>query len=222
MAEGLREARDVWADEVEATMLAARALVAISARSVTAVEDVVTPPQLRVLVMIASRGPLNLGAVARGLGVHPSNATRACDRLVSAGLVDRRDDPADRRNLQLQLTEDGRRLVDERDGPAPARDRRGARAHARAAAHRAGPRARHLRRGGRRDRERAPVGRRVDDGGAAGLGTGPGARILATVQVTVRGRPGSALRDGLSARRARGTADGVSRPGSGGRRRRGR
>ena len=113
MAEGLREARDVWADEVEATMLAARALVAISARSVTAVEDVVTPPQLRVLVMIASRGPLNLGAVARGLGVHPSNATRACDRLVSAGLLDRRDDPADRRNLQLQLTEEGRGLVDE-------------------------------------------------------------------------------------------------------------
>jgi DNA-binding MarR family transcriptional regulator len=113
VAEGLREARDVWADEVEATMLAARALVAISARSVTAVEDVVTPPQLRVLVMIASRGPLNLGAVARGLGVHPSNATRACDRLVSAGLLDRRDDPADRRNLQLQLTEEGRGIVDE-------------------------------------------------------------------------------------------------------------
>ena len=112
VTEDLREARDVWTDEVEATMLAARALVAISAESVAAVEDVVTPPQLRVLVMIASCGPLNLGAVARGLGVHPSNATRACDRLVSAGLLDRRDDPADRRNLQLQLTEDGHRLVE--------------------------------------------------------------------------------------------------------------
>lgn len=109
----LQEAPEVWADEVEATMLAARALVAISSRSVAAVEDVVTPPQLRVLVMIASRGPLNLGAVARGLGVHPSNATRACDRLVLAGLLDRRDDPADRRNLQLQLTDEGRRLVDD-------------------------------------------------------------------------------------------------------------
>jgi DNA-binding MarR family transcriptional regulator len=112
VAEDVREARRVWADEVEATMLAARALVAISAQSVAAVEDLVTPPQLRVLVMIASRGALNLGAVARGLGVHPSNATRACDRLVAAGLLDRRDDPADRRNLQLQLTENGRHLVD--------------------------------------------------------------------------------------------------------------
>jgi DNA-binding MarR family transcriptional regulator len=109
----LRAPRDGWSEDVEATMLAARALVAISARSLAEVDDAVTPPQLRVLVMIASRGPLNLGAVARGLGVHPSNATRACDRLVLAGLLDRRDDPADRRNLQLRLTDKGRALVDD-------------------------------------------------------------------------------------------------------------
>ena len=96
MAEQLRGTRDGWTDEVEATMLASRALVAISAQSVA-----------------ADRGALNLGAVARGLGVHPSNATRACDRLVSAGLLDRRDDPVDRRNLQLQLTERGDALVHE-------------------------------------------------------------------------------------------------------------
>src|SRR5689334_3629640 len=112
VAEDLRAPRDGWSDDVEATMLAARALVGISAQSLAEVDDAVTPPQLRVLVMIASTGPLNLGAVARGLGVHPSNATRACDRLVAAGLLDRSDDPADRRNLQLQLTEDGRRLVE--------------------------------------------------------------------------------------------------------------
>jgi DNA-binding MarR family transcriptional regulator len=112
VAKDVRDSRGGPADDVEATMLAARALVAISAESLASVDDVVTPPQLRVLVMIASRGPLNLGAVARGLGVHPSNATRTCDRLVAAGLLDRRDDPADRRNLQLQLTEEGRRLVD--------------------------------------------------------------------------------------------------------------
>jgi DNA-binding MarR family transcriptional regulator len=113
VAEDLRAPRDGWSDDVEATMLAARALIAISAQSLADVDDVVTPPQLRVLVMIASRGPSNLGAVARSLGVHPSNATRACDRLVTAGLLDRRDDPADRRTLQLQLTEQGQALVDE-------------------------------------------------------------------------------------------------------------
>jgi DNA-binding MarR family transcriptional regulator len=109
--QGLRGRRNGWSEDVEATMLAARALVAISAQSLAEVDDSVTPPQLRVLVMIASRGPLNLGTVARGLGVHPSNATRACDRLVAAGLLDRRDDPAERRNLLLQLTESGGALV---------------------------------------------------------------------------------------------------------------
>ena len=104
--------RGEWADDVRAAMLATRALVAISARSVAAVEEVVTLPQFRVLVMVASRTGLNLGAVARGLGVHPSNATRVCDRLVEAGLLDRQDDPADRRNLQLRLTDRGRALVD--------------------------------------------------------------------------------------------------------------
>ncbi|HXV92063.1 MAG TPA: MarR family transcriptional regulator [Pseudonocardia sp.] len=100
------------ADEVEAVMAAARLLVAMSARSIAEVDDLVTLPQLRVLVMVASRGPLNLGAVARGLGVHPSNATRACDRLVAAGLLDRREDPTDRRNLLLEPTRQGRSLVD--------------------------------------------------------------------------------------------------------------
>lgn len=92
-------------------MLAAQVLVGVTAQSVSAVEDVVTLPQLRVLVMIASRGPLNLNAVAQAMGVHPSNATRACDRLVNAGLLDRRDSPADRRNVSLDLTPAGRELV---------------------------------------------------------------------------------------------------------------
>ncbi len=99
-------------DDVEAVMAAARVLVAVSARSVAAVEDVVTLPQLRVLVLVASRTAPNLGAVANGLGVHPSNATRAVDRLVSAGLLDRSDDRTDRRNLVLTLTAKGQGLVD--------------------------------------------------------------------------------------------------------------
>lgn len=103
---------DSGSDEVSAVMSAARLLVALSARSVALVEDVVTLPQLRVLVIVASRGPLHLGAVAQGLDVHLSNATRACDRLVAAGLLDRRDDPADRRHLLLELTAAGRELVE--------------------------------------------------------------------------------------------------------------
>jgi len=98
-------------EQVDAVMLATRVLVAVSARSIAAIEDQVTLPQFRVLVMIASRGPLNLRSVADGLGVHPSNTTRTCDRLVAAGLLTRRDDPADRRNLVLELTGAGHQLV---------------------------------------------------------------------------------------------------------------
>ena len=103
---------DAGSDVVEAVMAAARVLVGLSARSVAAVDDIVTLPQLRVLMMVASRDRLNLAGVATALGVHPSNGTRVVDRLVQAGLLDRRDDPADRRNLVLALTGQGRDLVD--------------------------------------------------------------------------------------------------------------
>lgn len=92
-------------------MRAAQVLVAVVARSVAEVEDVVTLPQLRVLVMVASQGSMNLTAVAEGLGVHPSNATRTCDRLVVAGLLHRRDSPDDRRQLELTVTREGQRLI---------------------------------------------------------------------------------------------------------------
>lgn len=99
-------------DDVEAVLAATRVLVGLSAQSVARIEDEVSLPQLRVLVMVASRQGMNLGAVAAGLGVHPSNATRGVDRLVVAGLLSRRDDPTDRRNLQLDLTDSGRALVE--------------------------------------------------------------------------------------------------------------
>jgi DNA-binding MarR family transcriptional regulator len=99
------------AEEVDAVMFATRVLVAVTAQSVTSVEDQVTLPQLRILVMIASRGPQNLASVAQALGVHPSNATRRCDKLVEAGLVHRSEDPTDRRNLVLRLTPSGRHIV---------------------------------------------------------------------------------------------------------------
>jgi DNA-binding MarR family transcriptional regulator len=93
-------------------MRASRALVGIAAASIADVVDIVTVPQLRVLVMVATRGPLNLAAVAAGLDVSASNASRICDRLLKAGLLDRRDLPSDRRHITLTLTEAGQALVD--------------------------------------------------------------------------------------------------------------
>jgi DNA-binding MarR family transcriptional regulator len=107
-----RTADRSFAAEVEAVLAASRVLIGVAARSLAAMEDTVSLTQVRALVIIASRGPLHLTALADDMGVHPSNATRACDRLVAAGLLDRRDNPADRRHLLLSLTDPGRELVD--------------------------------------------------------------------------------------------------------------
>ncbi|WP_223693572.1 MarR family winged helix-turn-helix transcriptional regulator [Leifsonia poae] len=96
---------------VDAALSAANVMMRVAARSVFEVEDRVTTPQLRVLMMIAATGPQNLGAVATELGVHPSNATRACEKLVRAGYIVRSDHPADRRYIRLELTETGNDLV---------------------------------------------------------------------------------------------------------------
>jgi DNA-binding MarR family transcriptional regulator len=92
-------------------MSAARVLVGVIAASVAEVDDAVTAPQLRVLVLTASRGPWNIAALAEALQVHPSNATRTVDRLVQAGLMLRRDSPVDRRNVELTLSRRGQALV---------------------------------------------------------------------------------------------------------------
>lgn len=114
-AEHAAGARKVPLDgsEVDAVVRAANIFLRVAAQSVAEVEDVVTTPQLRVLVLIANRGPQNPGAVAVELGVHPSNATRTCDRLVQAGLIERGEDPQDRRLSKLVLTAKGMQLVEQ-------------------------------------------------------------------------------------------------------------
>ncbi|MEP7161938.1 MAG: MarR family transcriptional regulator [Dermatophilaceae bacterium] len=111
--DGELASRPVSREQVDAVMVAAQALVGVAALGVSEVEDRVTLPQLRVLMLVATRGGLNLGALAEAMGVHPSNASRACDRLVEAGLLRRTESTLDRRNLLLELTSDGHGLIDE-------------------------------------------------------------------------------------------------------------
>ncbi|MBT2390283.1 MarR family transcriptional regulator [Streptomyces sp. ISL-1] len=96
-----------------AVLTASRLLVAVSARSLAAVEDRVTLPQFRLLVVLSTHGSAKLVVLADLLGVNPSTAMRMIDRLVSAGLVDRRTNPEDRRETVLRLTDDGHRLVED-------------------------------------------------------------------------------------------------------------
>jgi DNA-binding MarR family transcriptional regulator len=107
-----READDVAA-VTSAVLTASRLLVAISARSLAAVEESVTLPQFRMLVVLASHGETNLAALAERLGVNPSTAMRMVDRLEAAGLASRRANPASRREVVLHLTAAGQQVVDE-------------------------------------------------------------------------------------------------------------
>ncbi|GAA2489618.1 MULTISPECIES: MarR family winged helix-turn-helix transcriptional regulator [Actinomycetes] len=96
-----------------AVLTASRLLVAVSARSLAAVEDRATVAQFRMLVVLSTRGTTKLVELAELLQVAPSTAMRMVDRLIAAGLADRRANPANRRETLLTLTEEGRRVVED-------------------------------------------------------------------------------------------------------------
>jgi len=95
----------------DALLTASRLLVAISARSIALVDETITIPQFRTLVILSNRGPVNLATLAGLLDVQPSATGRMVDRLVSAGLIDRGPHPSSRRELVAELTVHGRELV---------------------------------------------------------------------------------------------------------------
>src|SRR5437868_15225897 len=88
-------------DAVAQALVASRALVGVAARSLSALEADVTLPQYRALVLLSSRGEQNVSALADALGIHPSTATRLCDRLLNKGLIDRATSAGSRREVAL-------------------------------------------------------------------------------------------------------------------------
>lgn len=98
---------------VTAVLTASRLLVAVSARSLASVEDTLTLPQFRMLVILDSRGEMSLSRLAEQLAVNPSTAFRMAERLVGLGMVGRSGNHADRREVRLSLTELGRDTVAE-------------------------------------------------------------------------------------------------------------
>lgn len=96
---------------VNALLVASRVLVGVSARSIADVEDTVTLPQFRTLVVLDGNGEITLQRLAEILDVTSSTAVRMIDRLLVAGLATRRDNPTNRRQVLLGLTADGRALV---------------------------------------------------------------------------------------------------------------
>jgi DNA-binding MarR family transcriptional regulator len=97
----------------DAVLTASRLLVAVSARSIAEVDDSISLAQFRLLVVLSTGEGRKVTDLADALGVNPSTATRAVDRLTEAGLVDRQVSPTSRRETCISLTRAGRRVVRE-------------------------------------------------------------------------------------------------------------
>jgi DNA-binding MarR family transcriptional regulator len=63
--------------------------------------------QLRALLAVEESPGVNLRRLAESLNMILSSASRLCDRLVAAGLIDREPSRADRREIALTLTPTG-------------------------------------------------------------------------------------------------------------------
>lgn len=111
--EGRGSGADPLSDAVEATVLASRALLGMVARSVSGALELVTLPQFRVLVVLTAEGPLRVTTLAQRMGVVPSTFSRTLDRMVAGGWLVRTENPDSRREVLVQLSDQGRRLVEE-------------------------------------------------------------------------------------------------------------
>lgn len=72
-----------------------------------------TMQQFRVLMLLAADGPIPHGDLAHSLGVGLATVTGLVDRLVGRGLVERSDDPSDRRVRLVGLSADGADLLEQ-------------------------------------------------------------------------------------------------------------
>jgi len=74
----------------------------------------------KMLNAVASKEPATLGDVAKALGRGAPAVSRSIDTLVRAGLVERMQDPKNRRRLALRLTSAGREKLAHRVAGGPA------------------------------------------------------------------------------------------------------
>jgi len=75
--------------------------------------DRVSGSQLRAMLVVEEFDGINLRGLAGSLGMILSSASRLCDRLVAAGMIERFPGRTDRREIALHLTTAGHRLLDE-------------------------------------------------------------------------------------------------------------
>jgi len=67
-----------------------------------------------ILRILESKGSLPVSAIGKQLFIAKQNMTKLIDRLMNDGLVDRKNDAADRRIINIIITEKGREFLKEK------------------------------------------------------------------------------------------------------------
>jgi DNA-binding MarR family transcriptional regulator len=97
--------------ETVAVDAAAEALLSVWDAARESATNRVSGSQLRALLVVETYDGINLRGLAAQLGVILSSASRLCDRLVAAGVLERVPGRTDRREIALHLTPAGHRML---------------------------------------------------------------------------------------------------------------
>jgi DNA-binding MarR family transcriptional regulator len=69
-------------------------------------------PQAKLLYLLGASGEMHMSELVARLGVSLSTVSGLVDRVVDHGLASRREDPVDRRQVVVSLTERGTAFID--------------------------------------------------------------------------------------------------------------
>jgi DNA-binding MarR family transcriptional regulator len=89
-----------------------RVLVGLAVRSLDVGRSPVPLPQFRALAVVHRIGPCTAGGLSACLDQPPSTVTRLVDKLVAGGLVQRTTRANNRREVEIDLTTEGHRVVE--------------------------------------------------------------------------------------------------------------
>jgi len=70
-------------------------------------------PQFSILMQLYHKGACGMSELSEGFGITPAAASQLVDKLVQAGLLERSEDPSDRRAKQVALTPKGKDLIEQ-------------------------------------------------------------------------------------------------------------
>jgi MarR family transcriptional regulator for hemolysin len=106
-------------DSFDQTLLQLTATLAVTSRAYKSAVDKVAADYglsqatgLPVLLIGRLRGGVRPGVLADAIGLEASSLVRLVDHLIESGLLERRDDPLDRRAKILELTAEGKKTAD--------------------------------------------------------------------------------------------------------------